>query len=212
MADEPSDTPPDRLSLDPRSPYFDEALLERGVGIKFNGQEKTNVIEYSISEGWIRVAAGRSRDRYGQPMTIKLQGKVEPYFERSAEGSSQAARGGRSGRLRVGGIGWVRAALVAPLLERPAAERQRRQRRHAALGERRRAIAEHCALRAFILSRDLVADPRAQQLSDHRPTPVEILQGSARSGWRMFPTTAWDSAPTLGWEIPPTVTLRSDFP
>ena len=60
---------------------IDEALLSRGVGIKFNGQEKTNVIEYSISEGWIRVAAGRSRDRYGQPMTIRLKGTVEPYFE-----------------------------------------------------------------------------------------------------------------------------------
>jgi hypothetical protein len=79
------ETPPDRLSLDPRSPYFDEALLNRGVGIKFNGQEKTNVLEYSISEGWIRVAAGRSRDRYGQPMTIKLKGLVEPYFEISQE-------------------------------------------------------------------------------------------------------------------------------
>jgi len=85
MAEDHSDTPPDRLSLDPRSDYFDEALLSRGVGIKFNGAEKTNVIEYSISEGWIRVAAGRSRDRYGQPMTLKLQGKVEPYFERPAE-------------------------------------------------------------------------------------------------------------------------------
>lgn len=81
MAEEPSDTPPDRLSLDPRSDYFDEALLSRGVGIKFNGREKTNVIEYSVSEGWIRVAAGRSRDRYGQPMTIRLNGQVEPYFE-----------------------------------------------------------------------------------------------------------------------------------
>ena len=81
MADAASDTPPDRLSLDPRSDYFDEALLGRGVGIKFNGQEKTNVIEYSISEGWIRVVAGRSLDRFGQPMTIKLQGQVEPYFE-----------------------------------------------------------------------------------------------------------------------------------
>ena len=89
MADQASDTPPDRLSLDPRSPYFDEDLLSRGVGIKFNGQEKTNVIEYSISEGWIRVAAGRSRDRYGQPMTIKLQGEVEPYYERSPEGDAQ---------------------------------------------------------------------------------------------------------------------------
>lgn len=85
MTEAPSDTPPDRLSLDPRSPHFDEALLSRGVGIKFNGQEKTNVIEYSISEGWIRVAAGRSRDRYGQPMTIRLNGTVEPYFERPAD-------------------------------------------------------------------------------------------------------------------------------
>ena len=81
MADKASDSPPDRLSLDPRSQYFDEALLSRGVGIKFNGQEKTNVIEYSISEGWIRVPAGKSRDRYGQPMTIKLNGTVEPYYE-----------------------------------------------------------------------------------------------------------------------------------
>jgi hypothetical protein len=85
MADKASDTLPDRLSLDPRSEFYDEALLTRGVGIKFNGQEKTNVIVYSISEGWIRVAAGRSRDRFGQPMTIKLKGQVEPYFEKSAE-------------------------------------------------------------------------------------------------------------------------------
>jgi hypothetical protein len=81
MAESSSDTPPDRLSLDPRSPHYDEALLSRGVGIRFNGQEKTNVIEYCISERWIRVAAGRSRDRFGQPMTIKLNGTVEPYFE-----------------------------------------------------------------------------------------------------------------------------------
>ena len=78
MAD---DTFPDRLSLDPRSPYFDEEVLKRGVGIKFNGAEKTNVEEYCISEGWIRVAAGRSRDRHGNPMTLKLNGKVEPYYE-----------------------------------------------------------------------------------------------------------------------------------
>jgi hypothetical protein len=89
MADKQTDTPPDRLSLDPRSPHYDEALLSRGVGIKFNGQEKTSVIEYSISEGWIRVAAGKSRDRYGQPMTIKLKGKVEPYFETAAEDQSE---------------------------------------------------------------------------------------------------------------------------
>jgi hypothetical protein len=80
MADEPHPLP-DRLSLDPRSPYFDEGVLGRGVGIRFNGQEKTNVEEYCISEGWIRVAAGRSRDRYGNPMTIKLRGTVEPYIQ-----------------------------------------------------------------------------------------------------------------------------------
>ena len=85
MAETPSETPPDRLSLDPRSPHYDEALLSRGVGIKFNGKEKTSVVEYSISEGWIRVVAGKSLDRFGQPMTIKLQGKVEPYFETPAQ-------------------------------------------------------------------------------------------------------------------------------
>ena len=89
MAEDTSDTPPDRLSLDPRSEHYDEALLTRGVGIKFNGQEKTSVIEYSIPEGWIRVAAGRSLDRYGQPMTIKLKGKVEPYFQNPLEGEAQ---------------------------------------------------------------------------------------------------------------------------
>ncbi|MEO6433103.1 MAG: DUF3297 family protein [Sphingomicrobium sp.] len=79
-----TDTPPDRLSLDPRSPHYDEQLLSRGVGIKFNGKERTGVIEYSIAEGWIRVAAGRSLDRNGQPMTVKLNGAVEPYYESAA--------------------------------------------------------------------------------------------------------------------------------
>ena len=94
--DASSDTPPDRLSLDPRSEHFDEAPLTRGVGIKFNGQEKTNVIEYSVSEGWIRVAAGRSLDRRGRPMTLKLNGKVEPYFEnppQSADDEGVASEG-----------------------------------------------------------------------------------------------------------------------
>ena len=72
---------PDRLSLDPRSPQFDEDVLGNGVGISFNGNEKTNVEEYCISEGWIKVAAGRSRDRHGNPMTLTLKGKVEPYYE-----------------------------------------------------------------------------------------------------------------------------------
>ena len=71
---------PDRLSLDPRSPHFDSDLLQKGVRINFNGVEKTNVEEYCVSEGWIKVAAGRSRDRHGNPMTLKLKGKVEPFF------------------------------------------------------------------------------------------------------------------------------------
>jgi Protein of unknown function (DUF3297) len=94
MAEKQTDTPPDRLSLDPRSDHFDEALLSRGVGIKFNDQEKTNVIEYCISEGWIRVPAGRSRDRFGQPMTIKLSGKVEPYFENSPQAEGEEGEEG----------------------------------------------------------------------------------------------------------------------
>ncbi|MDB6163293.1 MAG: hypothetical protein JWL98_725 [Xanthomonadaceae bacterium] len=76
---------PDRLSLDPRSPFHDADLLERGVGIRFNGQERTNVEEYCISEGWIRVAAGRARDRRGQPMTMKIRGTVEPYLQIPAD-------------------------------------------------------------------------------------------------------------------------------
>ena len=76
-----TDTLPDRLASDPSSPFFDQTLLERGVGIRFNGQEKTNVEEYCVSEGWIRVAAGASRDRRGQPLTLKLKGVVEPYLK-----------------------------------------------------------------------------------------------------------------------------------
>ena len=80
-----ADTLPDRLSLNPRSPWFDGDILRRGVGIRFKGRERTDVEEYCISEGWIRVAAGRSMDRYGQPMTIKLQGEVEPFYQDAAQ-------------------------------------------------------------------------------------------------------------------------------
>jgi hypothetical protein len=86
-----ADTPPDRLSLNPRSPFFDGELLRRGVGIRFKGRERTDVEEYCVSEGWIRVAAGRSMDRYGQPMTIKLKGEVDPFFQDSkAEDAPEA--------------------------------------------------------------------------------------------------------------------------
>lgn len=74
-----TDALPDRLSTDPNSPHHHAALLERGIGIRFNGQERRDVEEYCVSEGWIRVAAGRARDRRGQPMTLKLRGSVEPY-------------------------------------------------------------------------------------------------------------------------------------
>jgi hypothetical protein len=79
-----SDALPDRLSVNPRSKFHDEALLARGVGIKFNGVEKTNVEEYCVSEGWIRVAVGKSMDRHGNPMTFKLKGQVEPYLKDEA--------------------------------------------------------------------------------------------------------------------------------
>jgi hypothetical protein len=93
-----SDTPPDRLSVNPRSPLYDAELLSRGVGIRFNGVEKTNVEEYCVSEGWIKVAAGRAVDRKGNPMTLKLKGVVEPYFERSVADASadQAGEDGAS--------------------------------------------------------------------------------------------------------------------
>ncbi|MFC3550419.1 DUF3297 family protein [Lysobacter cavernae] len=75
-----TDTPPDRLSNDPRSPFYDETVLERGIGIRFNGEEKTNIEEYCVSEGWVRLPIGKSLDRRGNPMTMKVKGAVEPYF------------------------------------------------------------------------------------------------------------------------------------
>jgi hypothetical protein len=75
-----SDQLPDRLSTDPRSPYYNADVLSRDVGIRFKGVEKNNVEEYCVSEGWVRVTAGTSKDRFGNPLTIKLTGAVEPYF------------------------------------------------------------------------------------------------------------------------------------
>jgi hypothetical protein len=75
---------PDRLSNNPSSPYHDAALLQRGIGIRFKGVERTNVEEYCISEGWVRVSVGKTLDRAGNPMTMKLQGLVEPYLRDDA--------------------------------------------------------------------------------------------------------------------------------
>ena len=74
------DMPPDRLARNPKSPHYDAAALERGVGVRFKGVEKTNVEEYCVSEGWVRLSVGKAVDRTGAPMTVKLQGAVEPYF------------------------------------------------------------------------------------------------------------------------------------
>jgi hypothetical protein len=76
-----SDPMPDRLSANPKSPFYDGALLERGVGVKFNGVDRNNVEEYCVSEGWVRLAVGKTVDRHGNAMTIKYKGTVEPYLK-----------------------------------------------------------------------------------------------------------------------------------
>jgi hypothetical protein len=85
MSEDPiTDIPPNHLSIDPHSPFFSEEALRRGVGIRFNGTEKTNVYEYDVTEGWVRVEVPTAKDRRGHPMVVKLNGTVEPYF-RTAE-------------------------------------------------------------------------------------------------------------------------------
>ncbi len=79
-----TDSPPDRLSTNPASPFYSADALARGVGVRFKGAEKTNVEEYCVSEGWVRLALGAKVDRRGDPLTIKLQGEVEPYFRDEA--------------------------------------------------------------------------------------------------------------------------------
>ena len=79
-----SDTPPDRLSNNPDSKFYEPDLLARGIGIRFKGVERHNVEEYCISEGWVRVAAGKARDRRGNPLTLKLSGPVEAWYRSGA--------------------------------------------------------------------------------------------------------------------------------
>ncbi|MBX3527984.1 MAG: DUF3297 family protein [Rhodoblastus sp.] len=79
-----TDTPPDRLSVDPRSPFYNEDVLARDVGIRFKGVEKTNVEEYCVSENWVRVSVPNTKDRRGNPLTLKLTGAVEPYYKTEA--------------------------------------------------------------------------------------------------------------------------------
>lgn len=76
-----SDELPDRLSVNPKSPYYNEELLARGVGVRFRGVERNNVEEYCVSEGWVRMAVGRGTDRFGQPLTMKMTGQVEVFIK-----------------------------------------------------------------------------------------------------------------------------------
>lgn len=80
--DDPSDRPPlpDRLSTDPQSPFHDAAVLEHAIGIRFNDRERSDVEEYCISEGWVKVPAGRTLDRKGRPLLLKLKGRVEAFY------------------------------------------------------------------------------------------------------------------------------------
>jgi hypothetical protein len=71
---------PDRLATDPRSPHHVAEVLQQPIGIRFNGVERHDVEEYCVSEGWVRVAAGKARDRRGYPVLLKLKGTVEPFY------------------------------------------------------------------------------------------------------------------------------------
>ena len=94
MSDEQTyDTPPDHLSVNPRSPHFDSEKLQRGVGIRFKDRVRTDIEEYCISEGWVRVQAGKSMDRHGQPLTIKLTGPVEAWYEDLGDNPPVAKKG-----------------------------------------------------------------------------------------------------------------------
>lgn len=89
-----SDTPPDRLSVNPKSPFFEQELLLRGIGIRFKGVQRRDVEEYCISEGWIRVQLGKKTDRKGDPLTIKLTGPVEAWFESTGADAGEAENEG----------------------------------------------------------------------------------------------------------------------
>jgi hypothetical protein len=75
------DVPPDHLAISPSSEHFDSDKLMRGIGVRFKGVERTNVEEYCISEGWVKVQAGKTMDRHGRPMLIKLSGPVEAWYQ-----------------------------------------------------------------------------------------------------------------------------------
>ncbi len=91
--DNANDLPPDRLAIDPSSDFFDADKLQRGVGIKFKDRVRTDIEEYCISEGWVRVQAGKTMDRKGRPLTIKLNGPVEAWYDDLGEDAPVAKAG-----------------------------------------------------------------------------------------------------------------------
>jgi hypothetical protein len=91
--DKANDVPPEHLSVNPSSPHFDAEVLQRGVGIRFKDKVRTDIEEYSITEGWVRVQAGKTVDRRGQPLTIKLSGPVEAWFEDLGDNPPVAKKG-----------------------------------------------------------------------------------------------------------------------
>lgn len=93
MSEDQAQTPPDRLAVNPRSEFFDADVLQRGIGIRFKDRVRTDIEEYCISEGWVRVQAGKSMDRKGLPLTIKLTGPVEAWFEDLGEDAPVAKKG-----------------------------------------------------------------------------------------------------------------------
>ena len=72
---------PDHLSTDPKSPHHVAAVFEHEIGIRFNDKERFDVAEYCISEGWLKVPSGKTVDRKGNPLLIKLKGKVEAFYK-----------------------------------------------------------------------------------------------------------------------------------
>lgn len=92
MSDTSNDIPPDRLAVDPRSEFYDAEQLSRGIGINFRGERKRSVEEYCISEGWVKIQAGKTMDRRGRPLLIKMTGPVEAWFEDLGDDAPKAKR------------------------------------------------------------------------------------------------------------------------
>ncbi len=73
-------TLPDRLSGNPRSPHHVAAIFENSIGIRLNGKERSDVEEYCISEGWVKIPSPKAKDRRGQPLMVTLKGTVEAFY------------------------------------------------------------------------------------------------------------------------------------